>query len=355
MIAPGKLISMKEGYIMKSKNSKQKSKKLNKDTFLNKYSSINLEDDYKKVEERIPNFWEIIEEIWEHYQDSAGTYKSTLKEIIDKISEKDLENPVIHSVRYRIKDAESLIVKIIQKSACVPKEPQNNPEIEKYRNISKNNYYKIITDLIGVRILIRYRYQWEEVHNLIWSLYHSSEYGYIQDWLSEYKNDPAMSSIVEQPRAYVKQEEDRVIYEKIGKNTFNIRNSDNHYASVHYIINQSGRYCEIQVRTIFDEAWCECNHDCVYKPNINNNKTMQTLEQLSIILSQHTTAAESIVDLMCDLSKRTPPDRGKKVKKGGSSKDDEISSKQNTVKRFQDMVQYAEQISNFELPDILII
>ncbi|MBD5115002.1 MAG: RelA/SpoT domain-containing protein [Ruminococcaceae bacterium] len=275
-----------------------------KEKFLKKYKNIQLEKDFEIAEKRIPDFWKKLERIRNHYEESKDSYKQALSGIIDEISKKDMniDNPVIHSIRYRIKDVDSLTVKIIKKCARLPEHPQNNPEIEKYREISEENYYQMITDLVGIRILIRYRYQWQDVHSLIWGIFDHSQYQDFEDWKNAYSADPAKKYIVEKPKAYIKQESDRSTYEAIGKNIFDIRDSDNHYASIHYIINRSGTLCEIQVRTIFDEAWCECNHDFVYKLNNKRNTDKNTLESLSKILSQHTTAAESIVSLMCDLA-----------------------------------------------------
>lgn len=327
-------------------NSRE-SNRTTRDAFLKKYENIQLQKDLEIVEKRIPEFWTILQEIKTHYENSISGYKSALKELIDLISDKDMDKPTIHSIRYRVKDVDSLIVKIIQKSASVPEQPQGNPEIEKYRNITKDNYYKVITDLIGIRILIRYRYQWAHVHRLIWELFHSSEYEYVEDWIKDYKNDPAVSYIAEQPRAYVKQSTDRVIYEEFGKNIFNIRDSDNHYASLHYIINRSGRYCEMQVRTIFDEAWCECNHDFVYKSNVKTNKDKDTLERLSVILSQHTTAAESIVSLMCDLAQPSTKRNSRGVNKDNSESRRTVTERQAEI--FAAVNRRAEGVAKLDL------
>ncbi|MBQ7329120.1 MAG: hypothetical protein IJX01_04360 [Oscillospiraceae bacterium] len=317
-----------------------------KERFLKKYDNIKLRKDLDLVEKRIPDFWENVEEIRKHYEKSISSYKSTLSDIIDSISHADMDKPVIHSIRYRIKDADSLIVKIIQKSAKVPESPQGNAEIEKYRNLTKDNYYKIITDLIGIRILIRYRYQWKSVHSLVWKLFKSEEHEYIEDWITEYQNDRAVKYIVEQPKAYVKQISDRAVYEEIGKNIFDIRDSDNHYASLHYIINVGGCYCELQVRTIFDEAWCECNHDFVYKAHIKSQQAKNTLERLSVILSQHTTAAESIVALMCDLA-TSPPSR----KKSTPIETVSTSDVKNQEKVFTSIQKRATHLSQSDMPD----
>lgn len=272
-----------------------------RETFLKRHSEIRLEEQLQRVEKRVPNFWDELCAIENHYKRSITNYKSKLSVILDELSKADAH--IIHSVRCRIKDTDSLSVKLIEKAALVPMVDMGNPEIEKYRDISHDNYYKIITDLIGVRVLIRYRYQWEQVHKLIWELYHQDEREYICDWVAEYCSDPGCRFIAEQPKAYIKQESDRGIYEAIGKNLFRILPSDNRYASLHYIVNIGGTYVELQVRTIFDEAWCECSHDFVYKAKVSSQNKRDTLEHLSIILGQHTTASEEIVSLMCDLAK----------------------------------------------------
>lgn len=274
----------------------------NREEFLKRYSHLRLGEKVDLIEQREPDFWNNLEEIRSHYERAIDRYKSTLSVMINEISQADMSDPTIHSIRYRVKDVDSLLIKIIEKSVKVPAETQSNAEIEKYRYISEENYYKIITDLVGVRILIRYRYQWKTVHNLIWKLYHSDDYEYVREWEKDYRFDPALKFIAEQPKAYIKQESDRGIYEAIGKNIFRILPSDNHYASLHYLVNQSGTYVELQVRTIFDEAWCECSHDFVYKTKVESKTEKDTLERLSTILAQHTTASEEIVSLMCDIA-----------------------------------------------------
>lgn len=308
--------------------SKENGASLNRESFLKKYDDLHLREKVEKIERRVPDFWINLEEIRSHYERSSNEYKSTLSTMINEISQADINKPTIHSIRYRVKDVDSLLVKIIEKSSKVPEEPQGNPEIEKYRNLTQANYYKIITDLVGIRILIRYRYQWQSVHNLIWKLYHSDTHEYVRDWEADYIKDLGEKFIAEQPKAYIKLDSDRSIYEAIGKNIFHILPSDNHYASLHYLVNLSGIYVELQVRTIFDEAWCECSHDLVYKARVKSQTTKKTLERLSTILAQHTTASEEIVSLMCDIAK---PPRGKSMIKSHT----EENAKQNEEKSSQ--------------------
>ena len=309
--------------------------------FFEQYSHLLLREKVESIEKRNPDFWTNLERIRSHYERSIDQYKSALSVMIDEISKADMSDPTIHSIRYRVKDVDSLLIKIIDKSVKVPTQCQSNPEIEKYRYISDKNYYKIITDLVGVRILIRYRYQWQSVHNLIWQLYHSDGREYVVDWENDYIYDPALKFIAEKPKAYIKQESDRSIYEAIGKNIFHILPSDNHYASLHYLVNQSGTYVELQVRTIFDEAWCECSHDFVYKTKVRSDTEKYILERLSTILAQHTTASDEIVSLMCDIAKPSC-----KITKANSNADEETKhNAEKNAKTFSCIKQRARLLS----------
>lgn len=107
------------------------------------------------IEEREPDFWNKLERIKSHYERAIDQYKAILSTMIGEINQADMCNPTIHSIQYRVKDVDCLLIKIIEKCVKVPSQSQNNAEIEEYRHISEENYYKIITDLVGVRILIR--------------------------------------------------------------------------------------------------------------------------------------------------------------------------------------------------------
>lgn len=321
--------------------SKKREQSFDREGFLKKHNDLHLREKVEEIEKRDPDFWKNLEGIRFHYNRSNNDYKIKLSTMINEISQADINNPTIHSIRYRVKDTDSLLVKIIEKSATVPEKPQGNPEIEKYRYLTQENYYKIITDLVGVRILIRYRNQWQTVHNLIWELYHNDDHEYVRDWETGYINDLGLKFIAEQPKAYIKLDSDRSTYEAIGKNIFHILPSDNHYASLHYVINLSGTYVELQVRTIFDEAWCECSHDFVYKPRRISQEKKDTLERLSIILAQHTTASEEIVSLMCDIAES--PRRKSRLK--SHSKEEAEQNKEDSSQTFSVIRQRALLLS----------
>lgn len=146
------------------------------------------------------------------------------------------------------------------------------------------------------RILIRYREQWEQVHKILWEKYHKGDEWYLEDFKEDYRTNVGKSFIVEKPKVYYRNENDRIFYEQIGKDIFDFYLSDEGYNSMHYLINVDGKYIEIQMRTILDEAWSECTHDIVYKST--NKAQIAELEYLSQCLSQQTIAAEAITNLI---------------------------------------------------------
>ena len=140
-----------------------------------------LEAQLKIIETQDSSFFETILKIEKAYTKSRGSYESTLAQLVGELSGLDTASQTMHSIRHRLKDVDSLLAKIIMKRAQVSRDWTTNPEIEKYRNISEKNYYKINTDIIGIRIFISYRQQWKAVHELIWSKYYDNTRPYISD------------------------------------------------------------------------------------------------------------------------------------------------------------------------------
>ena len=68
----------------------------------------------------------------------------------------------VHLHSSRIKTIDSLLVKVITKRYENLRNPQSL-----YYNIDGNNYKDIITDLIGMRLIVNYRGKWEVIHQEI--------------------------------------------------------------------------------------------------------------------------------------------------------------------------------------------
>lgn len=254
-----------------------------------------LSDIYARAKEIEPNLWSVLQEIEAHYKEYSKYCEAIVQSEIVEIL-KDSKKKGIHSARFRVKDIDSLLVKIIKKKAFLSKEVQEDYDIEKYRELNADNYYQIITDISGIRILIRYREQWKQVHEWLWKRYYKGDEWYLHDFVKDYKYNEGKAFIAEKPKVYYRNQSDRIFYEEIGKDIFDFRLSDEGYNSMHYLVNVDGKYIEIQMRTILDEAWGECTHDIVYK-GVSNSQ-LPELQYLSQCLSQQTIAAETITNLI---------------------------------------------------------
>lgn len=258
----------------------------------------NIINEFKKAQEVTPNLWEVLSGIEESYTEYANYLYSNMetlsKELLGASGVKS-----VHSIRYRVKDVNSLLVKVVKKLSKLSKEPSTDYEIEKYRGINKENYYKLITDLAGFRILLRYHEQWKDVHEWIKNKYRlGNNRPYIKDWLKDYQASAATSSpyIAEKPKIYYRNNSEYYLYWNIGGGEYTYIPSDEGYTSVHYIIWMDGKYVEVQVRTIYDEAWGECTHDVSYKNT--NPELKDELDFLSKALADQTVAAEKIANLI---------------------------------------------------------
>jgi putative GTP pyrophosphokinase len=150
----------------------------------------------------------------------------------------------VHSVRWRVKDPEHLLEKIIRKRAAGSK---------KYLEIELDNYSEVITDLVGVRVLHLFKYEWLDIHSYI-----------LNSWKP-----------LENVKAYIREGDEGEVVESYTKNKCDVELHVSGYRSIHYIISTQPTLrkviSEIQVRTIFEEGWSEIDHKVRY-PNFSDNK-----------------------------------------------------------------------------------
>ena len=194
--------------------------------------------------------WEELALIQEEYLKIEHTMRDLGKSFIDDYLY-DIEKAGIHSYRYRTKEPEHLLEKIIRKRIERP---------EKYKHLDHTNFYKYVTDLIGIRVFFLYREDWIHFHRYITKRFENESEQYVVDRLRDFDEDPDHYYIAERPKAY-KRTGDSKIYndEEIDIIT------DGIYRSLHYIVKYKGYYVEIQGRTLFEEGWSEVDHDIVYK------------------------------------------------------------------------------------------
>lgn len=275
-----------------------------KELFLHKNR---ITDKFHELEQNNPFLWDVMKDIYEDYE--LKIKNGTLKKKINSFIEELGTPTAMHSIRHRIKTPESLIVKIINKMCSDYTDTD-------YSNISKDTYEKVIMDLLGTRILIRHRYQWEDIHDLIWHLYFKGADKYVKNRIRDYIGDAKEPFLSERPKVYYRYEENTKCYELKGRDTFDFDKNNSGYSSNHYIINYYGTYIELQVRTLFDEAWSENDHDFVYKLHAGNKKLV--LNRTSNLLSKVAEIADELSMFMHDYYDESifcVPDDGNDIKK----------------------------------------
>ncbi|TDO72997.1 ppGpp synthetase/RelA/SpoT-type nucleotidyltransferase [Flavobacterium chryseum] len=152
-----------------------------------------------------------------------------------------MKTPNVHSVRYRIKEAEHVIEKIIRKRIRDPNQI-----------ITIENYKSELTDLIGLRALHLFKEEWNSIHEFItstWELKEKPVANYRDGDSSDYKKE----------------------FEKLD---CDVKEHKYGYRSVHYIVEtkpaKETYFAEIQIRTIFEEAWSEIDHTIRYPYDQDN-------------------------------------------------------------------------------------
>jgi len=179
--------------------------------------------------------------------------------------EKSLHNKV-HSYGFRLKDETHLAEKLIRKKI-------ENPDIE----IGKENFFSEITDLAGLRILQLYKTHIKDIHEFICNC---------KEW--ELSREPVAYNF--SPR-FLK------IFKELD---MEVREKSTGYSSAHYVVNDvehKNCYCEIQVRTLFEEGWSEIDHTFNY-PRQKPGKVCQTLlETLKRVCDVAVYIADQIPDI----------------------------------------------------------
>ena len=199
--------------------------------------------------------WDELMGIEEEYLKLEGSLREIGKSFIDEYLY-NIEAAGIHSYRYRTKGVAQLLEKVIRKKKEDP---------EKFARLDRTNFYKFVTDLIGIRVFFLYREDWNYFHRYLTGHFENDPRLYVQDRLADFDEDPDHYYMAERPRAY-KRTGDTKIYDR---NEIEII-TDGIYRSLHYIVKYRGQYIEIQGRTLFEEGWGEVDHDMVYKDSEND-------------------------------------------------------------------------------------
>lgn len=184
--------------------------------------------------------WNELKKIYDNYKKLIPYLEKEAEHIVSKLI--DCES--VHSVRRRVKKPTHLIEKIIRKGSKYSE-----------KGISVNNYKQIVTDLIGIRVLHLFKDDWKNIHNEITNLWDTKETPQINIRRGDYNMMELENSI-----------------QGMG---CEIIVRDHGYRSIHYLIGvpvtkTDEVLVEIQVRTVFEEAWSEIDHLMRYPYDVNN-------------------------------------------------------------------------------------
>ena len=222
--------------------------------------------------------WEDLCLIYHDYEDNkVALYRNVSKDFVSNYLT-DFENPnipdesrelsKIHSVRYRIKDPEHLIEKIIRRKI---------DNFKKYRELTTENYEYFVTDLIGIRCFVLFKADWQNVHRYLISNIKNDPELYITSPLQSTCHDDEKVFFSERPKAHIRNGDSRDIYEELLEPDAVL--DDKVYRSVHYVVRYKKVYLEIQVRTLFEEGWGEVDHAIVY-PYFKNDPFLKEYTEL---------------------------------------------------------------------------
>jgi putative GTP pyrophosphokinase len=172
---------------------------------------------------------------------------------------------VVHSTKSRLKDDGHLAEKIERKRVSG-------------KNICADNLFSTINDFAGLRVLHLYQGQFSEIHKFIKNMVTK------KNW-----------RLLEKPIAYTWDPEYVEFYKKFGVRTL-IKES--YYTSVHYVLapanDEDCVSCEVQVRTLFEEAWGEIDHSINYPNRTNILANTEQLKVLSRLVTTGSRLADSI-------------------------------------------------------------
>ncbi|MBR1391669.1 MAG: RelA/SpoT domain-containing protein [Lachnospiraceae bacterium] len=210
--------------------------------------------------------WDLLMQIAKDYEAKAHIFQEIAVDYVNQLN----ELPQVHSVRYRLKDVEHLIEKIIRKAV-------EYEDVNIVYNI--DTYLVEITDIIGIRALYVFKSDYLPLHNAI---------------IKRYKKN-----FCEKPQVKLREGDDKSLYEGLRNVEFQI---DSMYRSIHYTIRAvKGEVIvpiEIQTRSIFEEGWSEINHKLLYKKNNLSFDQEILLKQASSILSSLAGDCDTLGELM---------------------------------------------------------
>lgn len=203
-----------------------------------------------------------------YYRDNLEQFKRFMGSVQSLFNNVEALTPYIHSTKWRIKDPAHLKDKLKRQVIQCKKD---NERFE----ITKENLFEKMTDLVGYRILHLHTTQIDKINKVILDLLKKDDY-----------------VLIEGPIARTWDSESEAYFKSIDIET---RDTGRMYTSVHYLFKANKRAlptCELQVRTLAEEVWGEVDHMINY-PHPSHITTCR--EQIKV-LARVTSSCSRLVD-----------------------------------------------------------
>jgi ppGpp synthetase/RelA/SpoT-type nucleotidyltranferase len=212
----------------------------------------------------------------------------------DRIQETKSLFKLIHSLKSRVKDSDHLRDKLIRK---IEKSTDEKPF-----DITPENFFEKINDLVGVRLLHLYTHQMRDINAELLSALEEGRF-----------------KVKEGPIANTWDIETAHYFTDLG-----FENVDNQslYTSVHYVIesNSKTKYtCEIQVRTLAEELWGEVSHSFNYPQPTKSLACAEQIKVLARVTSSCTRLVDSVYRSLREFESQQKPKGRAGAKKPHSS------------------------------------
>jgi ppGpp synthetase/RelA/SpoT-type nucleotidyltranferase len=149
--------------------------------------------------------------------------------------------------------------------------------VQENREITRDTLLRDVTDLFGVRVLHLHLQQLATIDSAIKA--------YV---------DAGHLAFFEKPKAFTWDPETKPYFERLN---LEVITRDTQYTSVHYVVKPnptSNITCEIQVRTLFEEAWGEIDHLLNYPVETDSVACSEQLRVMAKMVGASSRLAEAI-------------------------------------------------------------
>lgn len=217
-----------------------------------------------KTEERL------IDALVEHYQSKRDVLETLMDQLRALLTGNTGLYKQVHSIKWRVKDPLHLRDKLIRRMTRAKERGSRF-------DVTRENLFTKINDLVGFRILHLHTSQMQEINSSLLALFEEELY-----------------RLREGPIARTWDDESRSYFSGIGIKT---KKSPSMYTSVHYIFEKPSKTkftFEIQVRTLAEELWGEVDHAINYPHSVDSISCKEQIKVLARVTSSCTALVDSI-------------------------------------------------------------